>query len=70
MADVLYPKPSMFNSGWGAIPIDNWLGKTKTMTSFIHRTVGEAPNKVRGGGLVGWLVQLLFGQCPNVGLNI
>ena len=50
MADVLYPKPSIFNSGWRAIPIDNWLGKNKTMTSFIHRTVGEAPNKVRGGG--------------------
>ena len=63
MADVLYPKPSMFNSGWGAIPIDNWLGKTKNMTSFIDRTVGEAPNKVRGGVVV----QLLFGQCPNVG---
>ena len=49
MADVLYPKPSLFNSGWRAIPIDNWLGKTKTMTS---RTVGEAPNKVRGGVVV------------------
>ena len=66
MADVLYPKPSMFNSGWGAIPIDNWLGKTKNMTSFIDRTVGEAPNKVCGGVVV----QLLFGQCPNEGLNI